>query len=80
MSKPRDKGWVDCHKQMPDELCRVDVWFDVHASAMSFGISDSWREPDCWRENGEWFHIYKGKKALLRSSAITHWIPICRRR
>ena len=69
--------WVSCAEKMPDGE-KVDVWFDVWASPLSFGMADSWCEPKAWRESGKWFHINryeigKGEKLELKSRYISHW-------
>lgn len=67
--------WVSVNDRLPHDLDTVDVWFDVWASPLSFGISDSWCEPQAWREGRKWFHKYEGKKAELESRYISHWKP-----
>lgn len=58
------------------EYVRVDLWLVVHASPMSFGMGDSWREVDCWKQDGKWFHDHDGKVKELRPEIITHWMHI----
>lgn len=56
----------------------VDLWLTVRASPLSFGISDAWRVPDCWRERGRgpWGHMYNGKFEPLVQDYITHWMRV----
>lgn len=68
--------WIDVCEQLPAEGELVDVWFDVYASPLSFGMADQWCEPNAWREKKKWFHRYKGEKAELQSRYITHWKPL----
>lgn len=68
--------WIEVADKFPPDGERVDVWFEVWASALSFGMADSWCEPNAWRESGDWFHIFKGKKARLNSRYISHWKPL----
>lgn len=62
--------WIAVDEKFPPDSETVDVWFDVYASPLSFGMADSW----C--ENGKWFHFFKGEKAELNSRYITHWKPL----
>lgn len=55
----------------------VDLWMQVHASPMSFGMSDAFRVPDCWRNaEGKWVHDFRGKEAELNRDYITHWCAL----
>jgi hypothetical protein len=73
--------WVPVNERMPPDHDKVDVWFNVWASPMSFGMADSWCEPEAWRESEKWFHINKyeigrGEKLELESRYISHWKPV----
>lgn len=68
--------WISTNERMPHDFEKVDVWFDVWASPRSFGMADSWCEPEVWRESGKWFHHCKQEnnaKLQLESRYITHW-------
>ena len=67
--------WIEVKEGFPPEKELVDVWFDVWASPLSFGMADQWCEPNAWREARKWFHIYEGEKAELQSRYISHWKP-----
>jgi hypothetical protein len=60
----------------PRDGTKVDVWLNVHASPRSFGMSDAWREIDCYFRDGAWFHIHECKEKELHAPYITHWMPI----
>jgi hypothetical protein len=68
--------WISVNKQLPEDWTEVDVWFEVPASPRSFGISDSWREPNCYRIDGKWFHRQNCEVKELYAPYITHWMPI----
>lgn len=55
-------------------LDRVDLWLDVKASPMSFGMSDAWRVVDAYFKNGGWWHIDRGEQRQLASEHITHFM------
>lgn len=70
--------WVSVADEFPPDYQVVDVWFQVWASPLSFGMADHWCEPEAWRGEGKWFHYYKqrnNEKAELESHYITHWKP-----
>jgi hypothetical protein len=55
----------------------VDLWMKVHASPMSFGMSDAFRVTDCWRNaEGKWVHLFQETEAELNERYITHWMPL----
>jgi hypothetical protein len=68
--------WVSVADKFPPDHQAVDVWFDVWASPMSFGMADQWCEPNAWREDGKWFHLFEDKKAELNARYISHWKPL----
>jgi hypothetical protein len=72
--KPKGRRWIKVEQSLPEDGQRVDVWFDVWASPLSMGIADSWPEPNCWRENGKWVHMYLGEVTGLAERYITHWL------
>lgn len=53
----------------------VDVWLEIRSSLASFGMADSFGVPDAWRQDGEWFHTYRGRPTQLERGYITHWRP-----
>ena len=57
---------------------QVDLWMEVYASPASFGMSDSFRVPDCWRDytTGKWVHRDRGEVRELNERYITHWMPL----
>jgi hypothetical protein len=74
---PVTTGWRPI-STAPREVVRwrpVDLWMTVHASPMSFGMSDSFRVTDCWRDDaGKWVHDFRGEVAELNAWYITHWM------
>jgi hypothetical protein len=77
-----EQGWVSVEERLPKDYERVDIWLHVTPSLRTFGMGDSWREVECWRENGMWFHYDKMAheqeryKAQLETAYITHWRPL----
>ena len=55
-----------------DGIDLFDLWLSVHASPLSMGMSDAWRQPDCFRSNGYWHD----KEGALDEFYITHWMPV----
>jgi hypothetical protein len=53
----------------------VDLWLEIYALPRSFGMGDSCRVVDCWRESGKWFHRQSGRELELFADYVTHWMP-----
>lgn len=68
--------WIAVTERLPEDYERVDVWLVVHPAPSSFGLGDSWREIEVWRELDKWLHYSRGEKLELRSELITHWCPL----
>ena len=66
--------WRDV-STLPADGEKVDVWMHIYASPRSFGMSDEFRLIDCWREDGQWVHFYKGKVEPLHGPYVTLWMP-----
>lgn len=70
--------WISVAENFPPDGDIVDIWFNVWASPLSFGLADQWCESGAWREAGKWFHHCaqeNNKKLELQSRYITHWKP-----
>lgn len=70
-----ESPWIAVSDRLSPGGELVDVWFNVWASPMSFGMADEWCEPRAWRESGKWYHVYQGDKAELNARYISHWKP-----
>lgn len=61
----------------PRDGTHVDLWMEICASLRSFGMSDSFRVPDCWwSKKGTWDHYFGNGIRSLQSDYITHWLPL----
>lgn len=54
----------------------VDLWLEIHASPRSFGMSDSFRVTDCWKQGVKWVHKEGAETKELYQEYITHWMPL----
>lgn len=68
-------GWQDI-STAPKDGTKVDLWMEVYACAITFGMSDEFRVPDCWFVDGYWVHDYGSTVRKLRTEYLTHWAPI----
>lgn len=66
-------GWTPVGESLPTDFEMVDIWVVIHPSQRSMGISDAFRSIDCFRDNGKWFHFYKGVKTEIDINVVTHW-------
>lgn len=69
-------NWISIRKRVPEPGRRVDIWMEIYASPRSFGMGDSFRVIEAWRENGKWFHRHEGKVKELYNDYVTHWMPM----
>ena len=68
---PKGQGWKNLRLCKVPDGERVNLWFDVWASPLSFGISDAWEAENCWRIDDQWYDA----GGLLERRYITHWRP-----
>lgn len=54
---------------------KVTLWLAWGASALTMCWADAFAVRDCWREQGQWKHIYRGKPECLGESYILYWLP-----
>lgn len=59
---------------LPDGA-KASIWMTIYPSPRSMGMSDAYEVPDVWKENGKWFHDYKGGPAEIYADYVTHWRP-----
>lgn len=62
-------------KTAPKDGTKIDIWMTVHASPLSFGMSDAWRIIDVYYRDEAWFHFWEGREQELNEYYITHWMP-----
>jgi hypothetical protein len=65
----KGNGWKPISRYNKGEGLLVDLWLEIHASPLSFGLSDSFGTHNAYLKNGEWFD--NGGK--LNTGYIKEW-------
>lgn len=54
-------------------LNQIDIWMEITPCALSMGMGDSFRVPDCYFKDDKWYHMVGMVEKALDPQWMTHW-------